>query len=290
MGALVFDSLLEVPLDEYTGDDGDDQNVPAGQDDHDPPRLLSLSSSAPAAPAEHLAVPFFYVKQRDRGPHVKALKRALSRAGYGTWIGKLFTPLMGVFAIRSLNEFKHSHGLPPNGVYDRAAHAKLAGFYDAYSIRYLLNAQAVKPTQDQLRRNAFLAELMYLYNRRSILSYTQRRAFDTRKPPSGLDCSASGEWAAKWSGLNSLSGYSGFGYGNTDSQIARFRRLNAMHVTIAAAAVGDPVFYGRNGDPSHVAFWIGAGRVWSFGAYPVKILDHSYRHDKIGAANLLTGQ
>lgn len=263
----VYDTLLDVPVDDYTGDDGDDQDVPAGQEDHDPPRLLSLSARTPP-PAEHLAVPFAYAKQGDRGLHVKALKRSLSRAGHGTWIGAKFTGLMGPFATRSLNAFKRSYGLPGNGVYDRAAHEKLAGFYDAYSIRYLLNAQVVKPTQDQLRRNAFLAELMYLYNRRTILSYTQKRAFDTRKPPSGLDCSSSGEWAAKWSGLKSLSGFTGFGYGNTDSQIARFRRLNAMRTTIAAAEQGDPVYYGRNGDPSHVAFWVGDGRVWSFGAYP----------------------
>lgn len=284
----VYESLLDVPLDEYHGDDGDDQRVPSDTVAYDAPRTLLAASTV--TPDPHLVVPYLYAKAGDRGPHVKALKRALSRAGYGTWIGAKFTGLLGPFAVRSLNAYKRKLMLPANGVYDRATHAKLAGFYDAYSIRYLLNAQTVKPTADQLKRNAFLAELMYLYNRRGSVQYTQRRAFDTSKPPYGLDCSASGEWAAKWAGMKSLSGYSGFGYGNTDSQIARFRRLNAMRASVASASVGDPVYYGRNGDPSHVAYWITDGRVWSFGAYPIKVLEHDYRHDKIGVANLLAGQ
>ena len=285
----VYQSLLEVPVDAYDGDDHDDHDAPV----EDAYRLLTFSAAAPPAPAppKTLAVPFVYAKAGDSGPHVKAIKRALSRAGYGTWIGSKFTAKLGVFGVRSLNAFKKTHGLPGNGVYDKATWRALAPHFDAYSIRYLLNAKLpAKPTREELQRNAFLAELMYLYNRRGILPYTQRRAFDTSKPPSGLDCSASGEWAAKWAGLKSLSGYPGFGYGNTDSQIARFRGLHAMRASIATAEEGDPVYYGRNGDPSHVAFYLGDGRVWSFGAYPVKILDHDYRHDKISVCDLLAGQ
>lgn len=285
----VYDSLADVPLDEYHGDDGDDQRVPSEEVPFDAPRILQAAGSA-VTPDPHLVVPYVYAKAGDRGPHIKALKRALSRAGYGTWLGSKFTSLLGPFAVRSLNAYKRKLLLPANGVYDKATHQKLAGFYDAYAIKYLLNAQVVKPTADQLRRNAFIAELMYLYNRRGSVQYTQRRAFDTAKPPYGLDCSASGEWAAKWCGMKSLSGYSSFGFGNTDSQIQRYRNLNAARASVVTAVAGDPVYYGRNGDPSHVAFYIGAGRVWSFGAYPIKLLAYDYRHDRIGFYNLTAGQ
>lgn len=290
--ADVFQSLAEVPVDVYDGDDHDDRDTPAGHLHSFAPAPRLLAAAAPRSkPADNVAVPFAYVKQGDRGPQVKALKRALSRAGYGTWLGAKFTALMGPFATRSLNRFKTARGLPANGVYDKAAWRQLAPYFDAYSIRHLLNAKTAAPTRDEKLRNAFLAELMYLYNRRALLSYTQRRPFDTRKPPAGLDCSASGEWAAKWTGMmKSLSGYPSFGYGNTDSQLHRYRQLRALRAGIRGAEVGDPVYYGRGGDPSHVAFYIGDGRVWSFGAYPIKILAHDYRHDRIALCDLTAGQ
>lgn len=285
----VFDSLHDVPLDEYQGDDGDDSLIPSGQVNHEPPPVRALASAA-APPDPHVVVPYFYLKRNARGLAVLALVRALSVAGYGKWKGKLFSRTLGVFAERNLNKFKAKHGLPQNGVYDRATHTQLAKFYDDYAIKHLLVAQVAKPTKEQKQRAAFIAQLMYLYNRRAYEQYTQRRAWDQHKPPAGLDCSASGEWAAEHSGLRSLSGYSGFGFGNTDSQLSRYRHLDGVRAGIASAQPGDPVYYGRGGDPSHVAFYLGDGRVWSFGAYPIKILAADYRHDRIAICNLMAGQ
>jgi cell wall-associated NlpC family hydrolase len=285
----VFDSLHDVPLDTYEGDDGDDSLIPTTPIDHDPPPTRTLTSAA-APPDPHIAVPYFYAKRGSHGPAVLALVRALSEAGHGAWKGQLFSRTLGIFAEKNLNAFKNRFGLPQNGVYDRATHQHLARFYDAYAIKHLLNVTVPKVDKNLERRNAFIAELMYLYNRRAWEQYTQRRAFDTRKPPSGLDCSASGEWAAKWAKLKSLSGYGAYGYGNTDSQLSRYKSVSGVRGSIQAAQPGDPIYYGRGGDPSHVAYYLGDGRVWSFGSYPIKVLQHDYRHDRIAVCDLLAGQ
>lgn len=286
----VFDSLLDVPLDKYKGNDGDDQLVPNGGEKVYQPSPRRSLATAVSPPDPHLAVPYFYLKRGSHGRPVVALVRALSVAGHGAWKGMLFSSLFGVFAERNLNAFKKKFGLPQNGVYDRAAHAYLAPYYDPYAIVFLL-APEKKPPIDVQKRNWFLAELMFLYNRRTYVRYSQERPFDTDKPPGALDCSSSGEWAAKWASMKSLSGFTGFGYGNTDSQILHYRRVGGVRSAgISAAKIGDPLYYGRGTDPSHVAFFIGGGRVWSFGGYPAKILDASYRHDRIAVCDLLAGQ
>ena len=285
----VYDSLLDVPLDEQDPeDDGDDRKVP-GDGPHEAPATKTLGVVEGVTVASAIAVPFFPLKLNSRGKPVRALNRALSKAGFRRW--QVFSFVYTIWVKRAVIRFQKSRGLPQTGVYDRATHDKLARFYDAYAIRYLLIAPIPKPTKDELERAAFGAELMYLYNNRFDYPYTQRRPFDCRKPPArGLDCSASGEWAGAHSPIGSLSGYPGCGYGNTDTQIARFRALNRVRPSIAAAKPGDPKYYGSGGDPSHVAFYIGhkdgQARVWSFGSYPIKILDADYRHDGINVYNL----
>ncbi|MBA2741915.1 MAG: peptidoglycan-binding protein [Actinobacteria bacterium] len=283
---MIYDSLLDVPLDE-PGDDGDDRLVPGVEGvSHEPdpgPRFLLSLVGEP-----DLVVPFRGPLQiRSRGPAVKAMKRALSRAGYVKW--HRFDGVFYKGTREALMEFQRdAPGVSVDGVYGPLTHRKLARFYDAYAIEYLLG-ETVSP--EQKKRNAFLAQLMYVYNRRWQVAYSQTRPFDLRRPPSALDCSASGEWAAKWAGIPSPSGYSGYGYGNTDTQIARLRSLGRERDSIRDAEIGDPKFYGRGGDPSHVAYYIGhkegVARVWSFGSYPAKILDASYRHDSIGVYALL---
>ena len=98
------------------------------------------------------------------------------------------------------------------------------------------------------------------------------------------------EWAAKWAKLPSLSGYTTWGYGNTDTQLARFRRLGRVRESIRNAEMCDPKYYGHGWDPSHVAFFIGRkdgrARVWSNGHFPLGIYDADYRHDGIAVCNL----
>jgi peptidoglycan hydrolase-like protein with peptidoglycan-binding domain len=296
MAENVYDSLLDVPLDEQDpANDGDDRLVPS----EGPYAVPSVRTSFPlegVTSSTAIAVPFIASQPGSRGKHVRALNRALSKAGFRRWqvfstIWPRQIPGRINWVTRAVKKFQASRGLPITGKYDRATHEKLARFYDAYAIKYLLIAPIPKPTKDELERAAFAGELMYLYNNRFAYSYTQARPFDCRRPPSrGLDCSASGEWAGAHSPIGSLSGYPSCGYGNTDTQISRYRRLGRARATIRDAKPGDPKYYGSGGDPSHVAYYIGhkdgRARVWSFGSYPIKILDADYRHDGIATYNL----
>lgn len=291
MNVEVFDSLLDVPLD-TPGDDGDDRTVPGAEGigyipPPEPPEIALLLGVYTTA---RYVVPFQGpLKLGSRGRAVIALKRALAHADCYPWlptVGKVFTPILGKAAERGIRKFSLlAAGVDETKVYTRALHLKLAPYYDPYSIRHLLH-----DTLDEREREAFLAELMYLYNRRFTIRYSQARPWDGRKPPAALDCSAAGEWAAKWAGLDSLSGYTGWGWGNTDTQIARFRSLGRVRESIQNAAVGDPKFYGRGWDPSHVAYYIGRAdgrpRVWSSGSYPFGIYDADYRQDGIAICNL----
>lgn len=288
----VYDSLLDVPLDtQDPADDGDDKVVPGVGVGFDAPVQRPPLMTSELIEEMAIAVPFFPLKKGNAGKPVRALNRALSKAGFRRW-SPLFSLVFTVWVERSLKRFQKSRGLPQTGVYDRATHEKLARYYDAYGIKYLLQASIPQPTKDDLERAAFVAELMYLYNRRWQLPYTQRRPFDCRKPPSwGLDCSGAGEWAGEHSPIGSLSGFPGCGYGNTDSQIARYRALNRIRSTISQAKPGDPKYFGVGGDPSHVGYILGKDsngtwRLWSNGSYPIKILDAYYRHDGIAICNL----
>jgi len=296
----VYDSLLDVPLDPLPESEGDDRLVPGEEG--------AAYVPAPVAPDPvfmvlmvalyantNLVVPFRGPLKPGRQPTdvkrraVIAMKRSLAHADCYPWLpnkGKPFTGYFGRTAKSGLRKFTRlAAGVAEKEVYDREAHRALARYYDPYSIEHLL-----RDTLDEREREAFLAQLMYLYNRRYGLRYTQARPWDGRKPPVGLDCSATGEWGAKWAGLKSPSGYSGWGYGNTDTQLARFRALGRVRESIASAKPGDPKYYGRGWDPSHVAWYIGhrdgKARVFSFGSYPAGIYAHDYRHDGIATCNL----
>jgi len=281
---IVYDSLLDVPLDTYDGDDADDSVISGAEGiPYEPPvRPMTMLVSVQVT-AQNLVAPYFLLKPGSRGKPVTALNRGLSRAGYRRW--QQFSPIWNPWVTKSLKKFQKDHKLAQTGIYNRETHQKLARYYDAYSIKHLLQASIPKITPEEKKRQAFLAELMYIYNRRWNIFYSQRRPFDIFKPPRGLDCSASGEWGCKYAGIPSPSGYSSYGWGNTWSQKSRLDRLGRRTST-QDAEVGDFVFYGSGG-PTHVAYWIGGMRVWSFGSYPAKILDIFYRSDYLGIYNLM---
>src|SRR3989304_8311856 len=201
----VYDSFLEVPLD-IPGIDGDDSVVPEYENVYYEPAVPFVSETLLTAPKEIFVVPYYFMKPGSRGKKVKALNRALSHAGYRKWVK--FSETGNPWVTKALKNFQEDYNLPATGIYDKKTHEKMARFYDAYSIKCLLAIPKV--SKEQEKRNDFLAELMYIYNRRWNIVYTQRRPFDIWKPPRGLDCSASGEWACKWSNIPSPSGYSGY--------------------------------------------------------------------------------
>lgn len=278
---VVYESFLDVPFDE-PGVDGDDSLVSFSEGvPYTPATVDMLMSATPAT--MNLVVPYFLLKSGSKGKPVRALNRALSKAGYRKW--QQFSYVWNPWVTKALKEFQTDNGLKGTGVYDKTTHSKLARYYDSYAIKHLLTAKKPQASKEEIKRQEFQAELMYIYNIRWNVYYTQRRPFDVFKPPKGLDCSASGEWACKWAEIPSPSGYSGYGWGNTWSQMGRLQKLRRKR-SVSQAEIGDFVFYGSNG-PTHVAYWIGEGRVWSFGSYPAKILPVYYRSDYLGIYDLM---
>lgn len=81
-------------------------------------------------------IPFVRTLPRGSiGPDVLAVKRALVKAGHGNGIA--LTMFMGAQAVENLKAFQKAEGLPVDGVYGSATHAKLAPFFDAYGISLL---------------------------------------------------------------------------------------------------------------------------------------------------------
>lgn len=284
MAYEVFDSLLEVPIDEHDWtEDGDDSVLPVGEEGYVPPvRLMATLTSVPAT--RSLAVPF--IKELKPGMNdlaVKAMARALSHAGYLPWKPFVLGTYFGWRKKKALIKFKTDHGLSGSAIYGKATHHLLAPYYDQYAIHYLL-----KGSLDDAAREKFVAQLYYLYNMRYNMPYTQRRPYDRRKPPTlGEDCSSAGEWAAEMAGMPSLSGLAR-GWGNTYSQLNHFKALGRVRSSILDAKLGDPRYYGS---PSHVAYWLGVDgsgtmRVISNGSHPMKILAYDYRSDGHWICNL----
>lgn len=77
------------------------------------------------------------IKPGMRGPDVLAMKRALSRAGYGKWLGFAFTRLYGKYAVKSLKQFQHDRKLTADGIYGPTTHKALASHYDGYSAKLM---------------------------------------------------------------------------------------------------------------------------------------------------------
>ena len=108
------------------------------------------------------------------------------------------------------------------------------------------------------------------------VAYSQARPSQLGKPENitYADCSGSIAAGCNWAKVLPQVDWR---YTNTDVQI-----LFGLPVpNLAAALPGDVLFYGQGNDPSHEAMYLGGGRVWSFGSYPIKLLDADYRHDRI---------
>ena len=288
----VFDTFAHVPLDEIV-EDGDDTLVPGHFGAHHEPVAPRFTASAGGP--RPMVVPYTRIEPGDDGRHVLALARALWRAHYLYKApGVPFTSRYGRAKQQALVKFKVDHGLPGNAMYDRASHTLLAPFYDAYALS-LLHTPPADVTPEMKIRLRVLGSLNWLYNHRLQLAYTQRRGWSVtrmpRLPLPGLDCSAGKAWGDYNGGAPEPSGYSGWGYGNTDTQLARYRALDRANPATAGyvhrAELADPIYY-----RGHVAVIIshdddGTTRVWSFGHYPIGIYEWDYRKDAVAVCDLL---
>ena len=239
--------------------------------------------------ASKIVVPFFQAKEGDGRLPAQIIGRALARAGHGNlayatrarrkWDARL-TSL--------LRDFELAHGIhhgTPTKAYTRTTHAKLARYFDEYNLR-LVNELLAVSAEDKLRAKV-VAKLMYLYNRRFQMLYSQQRPYDRRSAPTRLDCSSTKAWADEKAGAPKSG--SPWGYGNTYSQLDHYRRtgriiVRGRDVYAGVAKPGDPVYYGG---PSHVTVYLGGTRCASFGSNPMKILEVDYRGDRVAVCSLL---
>lgn len=93
------------------------------------------------------AVPFGHVLSLgDVGPDVRAVKRALARAGFGPRRLAGVTPVFGPFAVRNLKAFQATNGsLDQDGVYGPHTHWALSPSFDSYA--WMLYAKRLNTVQ-----------------------------------------------------------------------------------------------------------------------------------------------
>lgn len=226
------------------------------------------------------------LKLGQTGKPVVAVKRALWRAHvYPHLTGTPFTPIWGPYAKIALQKFQRLHGIPA-GLYGKPSHEKLAPFYDAYAVSMLVQAKPPPVPQLDPRRLKILAGCTLAYNNRAFWHYTQgsARMMIVRQHLELADLGTHVLWEDCSSGATGLyyvagapdpngRGYDTYGYTGTLAQHGR-------RITIAAAKAGDLVFYGSGFPYSHVAVYLGFGRVWSFGSENGPyVLPVAYRRD-----------
>lgn len=274
----IYDSFHEAPLEEQDpAEDGDD-SIPVGAraTGYEPRQLLT----APGPPTS-LVVPYRYSEPGDKGDHVFALKRAHARYRGGGRLAMLMAKPKAVQRTwgtytgpgsftRDFKETQRRLGVTVTGTYNKATHQKLARWYDAYALALL----QPDPRDQQIAK--LIGWHMEFYNQRWRIPYSQARP--SQLGPVSLisraDCSGSIAGGCHWASILPRVDWR---WTNTDVQI----HFGVAVGSVREALPGDVFLYGRGGDPSHEALYLGGGRVWSFGSYPVKLLAHDYRHDRV---------
>lgn len=262
----IYTSIEEVPLDEWNGVDHEDQASPVAASP-----MTEQREGVIATTPTGTFVPFVRViKMGTTGKDVFAVTRALSLAGYGKWgwWTSKTAYVMGFHKVELVKKFQMDRGLKADGIYGKETHSKLARFFDDYGI-WLLGHTKVLSSND-VKRNLIAASAMLGYRYRFNIHYTQssyrmqgvRHRIMPPNYPVWEDCSSFATWCywtAKAPDPNGL-GYNGQGYTGTQINHGRSVRLDD-------ALKGDLVFYGwRSGIPTHVAIYVGSGRVVSHGS------------------------
>lgn len=215
----------------------------------------------------------------ESGRDVKAIQRALQAA-------KVLNPGTSkptVYAEATWNavtRFQKMNKIQPTGHYGKPTHLKLAKYFDVYG-RWLLNEAAADLQFNEVekqRRQRVVQAAFFYYSERYQLGYSQARPiptvyYGTHPPelPRSLDCSG---LAITCYWVPGLIGYLGLrnmgGYGNTWSLDDY-----GTQISVPELRLGDLTFYGNL---SHVAIYVGGGRVISHGsaAGPL-LLPYNYR-------------
>jgi hypothetical protein len=294
----IYHSFADVTLDaDAPQPDGDDARLadapwanpgapPRFRSDADVAALQEMRPSLSLTPLEasRRIVPHPRDLRRGmRGFDVLALQRAMGTTRFRRWGGN--TGQFGKALEQQVRALQTAHHLPADGVYGPRTHALLAPAYDAYGIR-LLNLVHVR-TPSELRLATLMSAAMVLYNRRSIVHYTQgpsrmqivRRRLKLRdlNVVSSLweDCSSSTTGLYYVAGLGDPNGLGYNGFGFTGTQVVHGREVAA-----SSAPAGALIFYGRGFPYHHVTMSVGGGRVFSHGSeFGPRLQAWNYRGD-----------
>jgi cell wall-associated NlpC family hydrolase len=214
----------------------------------------------------------------NAGPDVKAVKRALARAGFGPKKLAGLTQTFGSYAVTNLRHFQTANKLDVDGVYGSATHKKLAPHFDALAAQWYAN---YKPT-----RHRIVDAAHYFVGIEPRVSYTQgpHRMMIVRQRlrppiPAGVqvyeDCSSFVTgcfWIGGAPDPNGR-GYDGQGYTGTLAQHGR-------PVSIREARPADLILYGRS-PFHHVTLHIGNGLCISHGSERGPVVETiDYRGDR----------
>lgn len=208
----------------------------------------------------------------EEGKDVTAVQRALRAEGSLT--KPVATAAYAENTWKAVTAFQRKNGIQATGAYGKATHAALAPHFDSYG-RWLLiqGKDELKPDVREL-----VAQTAYwYYGRRYEIRYSQSRPitpiyYGIRPPatPDYLDCSGLAATCYWVNGVSSyLGGENSQGWGNTWSLAKR-----GKSISIVDLRPGDFVFYYPS--CSHMAVYVGDGRVVSNGRYPMGLYPVTY--------------
>jgi hypothetical protein len=288
-----WDEATQAWVDEEEGQDGDNsvlEHFPDGLPADAQPRGLMSVPTPRRAQVKALGPLRRELRLKPvpmRGLDVRAVYRALSRAGCATWVkGGTFPLIAGVFFFRSVRKFQKKAGLPVDGVYGNATHRALGRYFDAYAIKLYQDAK-VGLTGAELKRQKFRSHCLYLYANRHLVRYTMSgsRMTIVRKNlrPDNVfrygqiweDCSSIGKGLCKWIGIPDPNG---FGYGNPwgFTGTSSVRGVPVPH-RADSLKIGDHIYTGWS-PFNHMWYSIGSGLGFSHGKdSDPRIVPWSYR-------------
>lgn len=234
------------------------------------------------------------LRKGDQGRDVIAHKRAVSRAfpELYPWPKKGFSGYFGIHFENAVRASCVVMNIKPRKVIDldyhehlerrRRRRKKSEWAFDAYSIKL---AKDYHDYYQQRRvRERIVEAAFFWYGRRSEIHYSQNRPYQKKKPPqvpSVWDCSSfvtNCYYASGASDPNNRN-YDGSGYTGT-------LLSNGIKIPFSKIEPADLIMYGYTvtarpgfpvGSPTHVAIYVGEGRVLSLGSYPMGYYEYSYR-------------
>jgi peptidoglycan hydrolase-like protein with peptidoglycan-binding domain len=215
----------------------------------------------------------------SRGRDVRALRRVLRRLGHLDIPRGEVGPEFDAATDAAVRAYQREKGLEVDGQVGPITFRSLLPNYTRLE-RWLVSQ--VDPKKIRGTRHKIVATAFVGYNHKEALHYTQdtrrmegvREGIKPPRHPGWEDCSSFATWCYWAAGApdpNGL-GYNGFGYTGTQVQCGK---------TTNNPRPGDLVFYGGGSVPSHVAVYVGNGRVVSHGSEPGPyLLAIDYRGDR----------